>query len=53
LLGLNGSILRYSDFELFWKTDMRRIVLDQKKNSKNILEKAFFKFSAVSSLKVQ
>ncbi len=30
------------DFELFLKTDIRHIVLDQKKNSKNILEKAFF-----------
>jgi hypothetical protein len=31
----------YSDFELFFLID-KHLVLDQKKNSKNIFEKAFF-----------
>jgi hypothetical protein len=35
-------IIRYSYIELFWKTDMRHLVLDRKKNYKSILEKAFF-----------
>jgi hypothetical protein len=33
-----------------WRTDMRYKVLDQKKNSKHILENPFSLFSAVSSL---
>jgi hypothetical protein len=41
--GAHVYTLGYSDFEHFWKTDMRHIVLDQKNNSKNILDKAFFK----------
>jgi hypothetical protein len=32
----------YSDLELSFKIYMRHTVLDQKKNSKNVLEKAFF-----------
>jgi hypothetical protein len=38
-LGQRPSQVEYSDFELFKKKiDMHHIVLDQKNNSKNILE---------------
>jgi hypothetical protein len=42
LLAGRGCPIGYSDFKLFSKTEKRHIVLDQEKNSKNILEKAFF-----------
>jgi hypothetical protein len=38
-----GRAVGYSDFELFFKTDVRQIVLYQKKKSKKIFKKAVFK----------
>jgi hypothetical protein len=43
--------LGYSDFEFFLEIDMRHTVWDQKKNSENILEKAFFYIWSGSLLK--
>ncbi len=37
-----GCVIGYCDLELKKNIDVRHIVLDQKKNSKNILEKVFF-----------